>query len=297
MADNGSGVFTVDTAGIPVVSHSRIYAYIFNAFVAELEAALSNRICKDGQTTITQNIPMNNKKFTGLQDGIALADSCTIQNITINTGKYVWAVGGTVDAITLTPIPGATSYTDAQEFLFIASGDNTGAVTVNVSGLGAKNVQKMGGVALVAGDIVSGSLVHLVYDGTRFLLLTPPVHQGNWTPSVGGTATYTTQVGRWTKIGRAVHLYGLLTINTIGSGSTSTISGLPYSSLNNGVDAPLQVSDFASLATNIVWIGARVNANATTVTLRNLTAAGASATSSTLLGNGTSITFGGVYYI
>jgi hypothetical protein len=296
MADNGSGTFTVDTSGTPVVTNTRISSTMFNAVLAELEAAISNRICKDGQTTITQNIPMNSKKLTGLTEGSAANDSASITNIKKNTGVYVSTVGGTGDAITLTPSPSAT-YSTGEEFLFIASADNTGAVTVNASGLGAKDVQKMGAVALVAGEIVSGSLVHIVYDGTRFLLLTPPIHQGNWTPSVGGTATYTTQVGRWIKIGRAVHIYGLLTINAIGTGSTSTISGLPYTSLNNGVDPPLYVSDFASLATNVVWIGARVNVNAATVTLRNLTAAGASATSSALLGNGTSVTFGGVYYI
>jgi hypothetical protein len=294
---DSSGTFTVDTDGIPVLPHTRIYDYIFNAFVAELEAALSNRICKDGQTTITQNIPMNNKKLTGLLAGTALQDSCNLQNLMANTGIYVNTVGGTVDAITLTTAPAVTSYGTGLELLFVAGGDNTTAVTVNVSSLGVKDVLKMGGVPLVAGDIVSGSLVHIIYAATHFLLLTPPVHEGTWTPSVGGTATYTSRVGRWTKIGKAVHIYGTLVINAIGTGSTSTISGLPYTSLNNGIDPPLYVSDFSTLATNVVWIGARVNVNAATLTLRNLTAAGASATSSALLGNGASVTFGGVYYI
>lgn len=168
MADNGSGTFTVDTSGTPVVSQTTISPTMFNSLLAELEAAISNRICKDGQTTITHNIPMNSKKFTGLTAGIDANDSCNISNLMNNTGVYVSTVGGTVDAITLTPLPAATSYVPGQEFLFIASGANTGATTVNVSGIGVKALTKNGTTALSAGDIGASAIVQIIYDGTRF---------------------------------------------------------------------------------------------------------------------------------
>lgn len=263
----------------------------------EIAAGLSGCITRDGQSTISANIPFNNKGITSLLAGSTPTGAANIQNLMHNSGRYCATVGGTADAITLTPAIAAPSYTVGQELYFIASSDNTGAVTVNVSGLGAKDVMKMGAVALVAGEIVSGAMANIIYDGTRFLLLSPAVHEGTWTLSVGGTATYTSRVGRWTKIGKAVHIQGTMVINAIGTGSTSVISGLPYTSLNNGINSPLAVADFAALATNVVWIGAYVNANAATVTLRNLTAAGSSATSSALLGNSASVTFGGVYYI
>lgn len=57
--------------------------------------------------------------------------------------------------------------------------------------------------------------------------------EGTWTPSVGGTATYSTQTGTYTKIGRVVYFQCILLINTIGTGSTSTISGLPFVSGGN----------------------------------------------------------------
>jgi hypothetical protein len=41
-------------------------------------------------------------------------------------------------------------------------------VTLNVNSLGAKNVNKFGSVALVAGEIRSLSTVTVVYDGTNF---------------------------------------------------------------------------------------------------------------------------------
>ena len=165
---DSSGTFTVDTAGIPVVDQTEIDPNMFNALLAELEAALSNRICKDGQTTITQNLPMNSKKLTGLAAGSALTDSCNLSNLIYNTGIYASTVGGTVDAITLTPSPAASSYAAGQEFLFISTGANTGATTVNVSSLGVKSITKNGATALSAGDIASGAMVRIVYDGTRF---------------------------------------------------------------------------------------------------------------------------------
>jgi hypothetical protein len=53
-------------------------------------------------------------------------------------------------------------------FYFVATGDNTGAVTLNIDALGAKAVTRDGSVALAAGDIKSGEVVVVVYDGTRF---------------------------------------------------------------------------------------------------------------------------------
>ena len=51
---------------------------------------------------------------------------------------------------------------------------NTTAVTLNINGLGQKNVLKMVGTALApidAGDIAAGSIHLLAYDGTQFQLL------------------------------------------------------------------------------------------------------------------------------
>ena len=165
---DSSGTFTVDTDGTPVVDQTEIDPNMFNALLAELEAALSNRICKDGQTTITQNIPMNFKKLTGLTAGSALTDSCNLSNLIYNTGIYASTVGGTVDAITLTLFTPITAYVAGLECLFIASGANTGATTVDVSSLGVKSITKNGATALSAGDIASGAMVRIVYDGTRF---------------------------------------------------------------------------------------------------------------------------------
>lgn len=120
--------------------------------------------------------------------------------------------------------------------------------------------------------------------------------EGTWTPSVGGNATYTTQIGRYTKIGRVVYIMCLLQINVLGTGSANVISGLPFT-VASGPDGCFAVGDFNGLATNVVFLAARADLSNTTVTLRNTTAAAASATSSTLLQNSAIIEFSGFYFV
>lgn len=114
------------------------------------------------------------------------ADSDTAQ-ATLEVDRYVVTVGGTADAITLTPSPAITAYKTGQSFWWIASGANTGAVTVNISGLGAKAITKFGTTALAANDILSGSLIGAKYDGTQFQLIT--VSNKNLTSPVINSAT------------------------------------------------------------------------------------------------------------
>ena len=63
------------------------------------------------------------------------------------------------------------AYTAGQLFSFKSAGANTGAVTLNVSGLGVKNVTKNGTTALSAGDIAADAVVVVQYDGTEFQLV------------------------------------------------------------------------------------------------------------------------------
>jgi hypothetical protein len=81
--------------------------------------------------------------------------------------EYLTSVSGT-NVITATAALGMSAYATGQVFRFIASGTNTGATTININAIGAKAVTKRGANALGAGDIVSGAIVEIVYDGTQF---------------------------------------------------------------------------------------------------------------------------------
>lgn len=169
MAYNGAGVYLVNSAGQPVVSATLITAAAMNALTADLATALSTCILKDGTQTVTANIPFGGYKITVLGAATALTDAASLISIQNGTGVYVATVGGTGDAITLTPSPATTAYVAGQRFWFLAGATNTTAVTVAVSGLTTKAVQ-INAAALVAGDITTARWYSLFYDGAAFQL-------------------------------------------------------------------------------------------------------------------------------
>ena len=167
MAFNGSGTFLINTAGQPVVSGTVISSTAFNALTADLATGLSTAITKDGQTTVTANIPMSTYKFTGLGVGSAATDSANLSQVQSTVTKLLNSVSG-ADTITATASPTLAAYAAGQMFYFVAAGDNTTSVTLNIDSLGAKAVTRDGSVALAAADIKSGEVIVVVYDGTRF---------------------------------------------------------------------------------------------------------------------------------
>lgn len=82
---------------------------------------------------------------------------------------------GSADAYVIAPAPAITAYEAGQAFHFFAVNANTGASTLNVNGLGAKAIQRIG-VALSSDDIGAGDLVHVIYDGTQFQLPVIPAN-------------------------------------------------------------------------------------------------------------------------
>jgi hypothetical protein len=75
MSYNGSGTFNINTAGQPVVTGTVISSTAFNALTADLATGLSTAITKNGQTTVTANIPFNNFKLTGIGVATATGDA------------------------------------------------------------------------------------------------------------------------------------------------------------------------------------------------------------------------------
>jgi hypothetical protein len=170
MSYNGSGTFLINTAGQPVVSGTVISSTAFNALTADLATGLSTAITKDGQTTVTANIPMGTYKFTGLGAGTAATDSANLSQVQSTVTKLLASVSG-ADTITAVGSPTLGAYASGQMFYFVAASANTGAVTINIDSLGAKSITRDGTTALAAGDIQSGEVCVIVYDGTQFQLV------------------------------------------------------------------------------------------------------------------------------
>ena len=141
------------------------------------------------------------------------------------------------------------------------------------------------------GTVDGATLENTPYDsGTEY-------EEGTFTPSLGGNTTYNAQVGNYTKIGRKVTCIMSLNINAIGTGSTHTISGLPYPSMN-ATEASGYVGFFSGSANTVSTINPSVNNDASTVTLCSVGGSGATATatSTAIFANSTSIRINVTYF-
>ncbi len=106
-----------------------------------------------------------------------------INRVTLGALQRFWnrangalTVGGSANTITLTPSNTSfpTSYVSGELYQFKASAPNTGAVTVNINGIGAANLYKKGSagsVALTGGEIQANDQVVISYDGTEFQII------------------------------------------------------------------------------------------------------------------------------
>ncbi len=88
----------------------------------------------------------------------------------IDTINYASSTGS-ANAYVLAPSPALTAHVVGLPITFKANFTNTGAATINISGLGVVPIKKNVSVALVAGDIVTGQMVEVQYDGTNYQLI------------------------------------------------------------------------------------------------------------------------------
>jgi len=149
---------------------------------------------------------------------------------------FVPTVGGTPNAITLTPVNPISSYAAGQTFTFIALAANTGATTINTSGLGARNLRYADGTAMSGGELQAGAPYIIEDNGAAYVLMNSAQATGlvPWTPtlSFGGASvgiTYGLQTGISCKIGRIVfQAFAILLTNKGVSVGAMAVNGLPY---------------------------------------------------------------------
>jgi hypothetical protein len=75
---------------------------------------------------------------------------------------------GSSNAYVLTYSVAPTSIATGDKFAFIANFTNTGTATLNINSLGAISITRLAGATLQSGDLQSGAVVEVVYDGTEF---------------------------------------------------------------------------------------------------------------------------------
>lgn len=144
------------------------------------------------------------------------------------------SVGGTANAITLTPTPPIAAYTAGQSFRFVAKAVNTGAVTINTSGLGARTLVYASGNGFAGGELQIGGVYDITDNGTQYIMTNVPVGTNllAFTPvlAFGGASTgitYTTQSASVMTLGYWVWVWIYIVLSSKGSSTGFATLSLP----------------------------------------------------------------------
>ncbi|WP_420963326.1 DUF2793 domain-containing protein [Brucella sp. IR073] len=101
----------------------------------------------------------------------------------VQSGTWTYALaGGTANALTASLTPPPAALAAGMMIVLKLTATNTGAVTLNVNGLGAKSIIGQDGNDLLPGSLVKGTVAVLIFDGTAWEAVsgalrpaTPPV--------------------------------------------------------------------------------------------------------------------------
>ncbi len=160
--NNGTGGWTGD-AGNGIGIEAGRHDTQDNDFTTGINSTLN----KDGTNVPSANLPMGGFRHTGVGLATARDSYATLGQAQDGTAIWGGTSGGTANAQTLTLSPAITAYAAGQRFGYFAVATNTGALTININGLGAKAVQWRN-LALTGNEIEINAAVEIVYDGTAF---------------------------------------------------------------------------------------------------------------------------------
>lgn len=169
-----TGKFTFPTSG---TASAAVAGVVYAAPTADNELATKKYVDDTASfgapnaTTATAGIvqmPTQTQVEAGTQVGSTGAQ-LDLPNVAYGARKVIGygITAGSANAYTLTVTPTPTAYATGQLVGFQASFTNTGNATLNINGLGAKNIF-LGSTGLFAGAIATNAYFGAVYDGTQF---------------------------------------------------------------------------------------------------------------------------------
>lgn len=141
--------------------------------------------------------------LTTAKDNLVNAVNEIYNSLTTHLADYVLQIPyatatGTANTYAVTLDPAPTSYVAGMAIAVKINVDNTGASTINVNGLGAKTIKKPNGNDVAAGNLKTGSVYTLRFNGTNFILQGSDA-AGNATPDdVLAGKTFTNDYGEQT---------------------------------------------------------------------------------------------------
>jgi hypothetical protein len=222
-------------------------------------------------TTSFGNVTLNNANITSLATTFPnsfLANSTTtIGNTTVTLGSTSSSIGNlTLNNVTIasgnatvTKITAPTHDAGSGSALTLQSNSTTGLYIDTSQNVGIGTTSPSYKLSISGGNIGFSSGTNGIIFNNSSALANSTLNDyetGTWTPTVGGTATYTSRTATYTKVGRMVTAYVDMAINAIGTGSTTTVSGLPFTAIGNHGGS---FAYYSGLSTAIYWISPQIN--------------------------------------
>ncbi len=172
---------------------------------------------------------------------------------------------GAVNALVVnpaTPLPALVAFRDIK---FQVGNTNTqSAVTLNVSGLGARTVLRSDGTALQPGDLVAGQIVSAVYNGAAWVLVASPgltpaaiqAQSGNFAVDTGAVNALAVTLSPAPAALVAGLPVRVKSANTVTGASTLNVNGLGAVAIKRPDGTALQTGDvLANQTVQLVYDG------------------------------------------
>lgn len=166
MPFNGNGVYVAPSspgAFNPAVSGQQATPDAWNALLLDLQTALSTAICRDGQSTITADIPFAGFKLTHVGHGVAGTDAANVAQVQTGATTYGGADVGAADAYEVTLSPAPAAYVVGQSIDWEVGNSNaTTTPTLKLTGLMAGVIEWPDGSALDVDSLPAGANVRTI---------------------------------------------------------------------------------------------------------------------------------------
>ena len=195
MAFNGTGTFVrIYNWATDKINSVPITASRMDTEIDGIATGLSNCLTKDGQTTVTANIPMASHKFTSLSVGNARTDSLTLGQVQDGQFTALGLTGGAADAYTATPSPAIAAYVATMQYSAKIHATNlTTTPTLLISAISGGTIKKLDASKAEVEVEASDMLVNGFYNFKRnvandaWILLNPEKAYYNLTNSTAAT--------------------------------------------------------------------------------------------------------------
>jgi len=243
----------------------------------------------------------NNNLIQGDFDNATLNNRTKLQTTTTNATTNVYVVPNGSSTSAGVSVANNSNLTNASKIVMATNGTTDTQIISGVNGSGTYLPLSFYTNNALAMQLTTGGIISAAGGGIQFPATQIPsadantlddYEEGTWTPNVGGTATYTIQAGSYVKIGKLVLVRGTLRINTIGTGATNNIKGLPFSTGSDEYTIPVDKSE--GLSVSIVSMALRTSVTDLYANYR--TAASASSNvNGNFLQNSTEMQFTGCY--